>query len=154
MPSELSVSGFRSCIESSAPVAPHSLVRIRLPAARHGTGEARDGKRDDRSDGRAARLRGQPSYGTIDHGVDPAWEVGRDVQDHYGVTKFEPPLRASDGDSLPSVAAFHGYTEIENIRNFPDVLRPGEEVVISEKLHGKNCRVGLIRVPGDGGDAF
>jgi RNA ligase (TIGR02306 family) len=52
------------------------------------------------------------------------------------------------------VAAFHGYTEIENIRNFPDLLRPGEEVVITEKLHGKNCRLGLIRVPGDGGDTF
>ena len=37
----------------------------------------------------------------------------------------------------PAVAAFHRYTEIENIRNFPDVLRPGEEVVITEKIHGK-----------------
>ena len=95
---------------------------------------------------RAARLRGEPSYGTIDHAVDPAWEVGRDVRDHYGVTKFEPPVRPTDGDALPPVAAFHGYTEIENIRNFPDVLRPGEEVVITEKLHGKNCRLGLVRV--------
>ncbi len=95
---------------------------------------------------RAARLRGEASYGTIDHQVDPAWEVGLDVKDHYGVTKFEPPVRPTDGDSLRSVAAFHGYTEIENIRNFPDVLRPGEEVVITEKLHGKNCRLGLIRV--------
>ena len=103
---------------------------------------------------RAARLRGEPSYGTIDHAVDPAWEVGRDVKDHYGVTKFEPPVRPTDGDALPPVAAFHGYTEIENIRNFPDVLRPGEEVVITEKLHGKNCRLGLVRVPGEAGDTF
>jgi RNA ligase (TIGR02306 family) len=103
---------------------------------------------------RAARLRGEPSYGTIDHSVDPAWEVGRDVKDHYGVTKFEPPVRPTDGDSLPPLAAFHGYTEIENIRNFPDVLRPGEEVVITEKLHGKNCRLGLIRVPREACDTF
>ena len=103
---------------------------------------------------RAARLRGEPSYGTIDHAVDPAWEVGRDVRDHYGVTKFEPPVRPTDGDALPAVAAFHRYTDIENIRNFPDVLMPGEEVVITEKLHGKNCRLGLVRVPGEGGDTF
>ncbi len=103
---------------------------------------------------RAARLRGEPSYGTIDTEVDPAWEVGRDVKDHYGVTKFEPPLRPSDGDSLPPVAAFHGYTDVENIRNFPGVPRPGEEVVITEKLHGKNCRLGLVRVSGEGGDPF
>lgn len=31
------------------------------------------------------------------------------------------------------------------IRNFPDTFRSGEEVVITEKLHGKNCRLGLIR---------
>ena len=52
------------------------------------------------------------------------------------------------------MAAFHGYTDIENIRNFPDVLRPGEEVVITEKLHGKNCRLGLIRVSSAEGETF
>jgi RNA ligase (TIGR02306 family) len=103
---------------------------------------------------RAARLRGEASYGTIDHQVDPAWEVGLDVKDHYGVTKFEPPVRPTDGDSLRSVAAFHGYTDIENIRNFPEVIWPGEEVVITEKLHGKNCRLGLIRVSGKDGENF
>src|SRR5947209_19784081 len=113
-----------------------------------------DGTRQPGLRVRAARLRGEPSYGTIDHEVDPGWEVGRDVREHYGVTKFEPPERPCDGESLPSVAAFHGYTEIENIRNFPDVLRPGEEVVITEKLHGKNCRLGLVRVPGEGGDTL
>jgi RNA ligase (TIGR02306 family) len=103
---------------------------------------------------RAARLRGQPSYGTIDHNVDPAWEVGRDVMEHFCVTKFEPPVRPTDGDSLPPIAVFHSYTDIENIRNFPDVIRPGEEVVITEKLHGKNCRLGLVRISGEDGDTF
>ena len=103
---------------------------------------------------RAARLRGEPSYGTIDHDVDPSWEVGRDVKDVYGVTKFEPPVRPTDGETLPSVAAFHRYTDIENLRNFPDVLVPGEEVVITEKIHGKNCRLGLIRVSEEGNDTF
>ena len=63
-------------------------------------------------------------------------------------------MRPTDGEALPPLAASHGYTDIENIRNFPDVLRPGEEVVITEKLHGKNCRLGLIRVPGEAGDTF
>jgi RNA ligase (TIGR02306 family) len=113
-----------------------------------------DGSRKPGLRVRAARLRGEASYGTIDHQVDPAWEVGQDVKDHYGVTKFEPPIRPTDGASLPSVAAFHGYTEIENIRNFPDVIRTGEEVVITEKLHGKNCRLGLIRVRRDNAEGF
>lgn len=68
------------------------------------------------------------------------------MREHSGVTKFEPPERPADGDALPAVAAFHRYTEIENIRNFPDVLRPGEQVVITEKLLGKNCRLGRVRI--------
>ncbi|WP_422928061.1 RNA ligase (ATP) [Singulisphaera sp. PoT] len=108
-----------------------------------------DGSRKPGLRVRAARLRGEPSYGTIDHEVDPSWEVGLDVKDHYGVTKFEPPVRPTDGESLPPVPAFHLYTDIENIRNFPDVFSPGEEVVITEKLHGKNCRLGLVRVLSD-----
>src|SRR5437899_10767030 len=42
---------------------------------------------------RAPRLRGEPSYGTIDHQVDPDREVGRGGKGHYGVTTFEPPVR-------------------------------------------------------------
>ena len=77
------------------------------------------------------------------------------MREVYGVTKFEPPVRPTDGESLPPLATFHGYTEIENLRNFPGVLREGEEVVITEKLHGKNCRLGLVRVPDEeGGDAL
>lgn len=34
-----------------------------------------------------------------------------------------------------------------NIRNFPGVLVDGEEVVIDEKIHGSNCRVGMIAQP-------
>ena len=36
------------------------------------------------------------------------------------------------------------YTEIENLRNFTDILEDGEEVIVTEKLHGTNCRVGSI----------
>ena len=47
--------------------------------------------------------------------------------------------------------AFHTYTDIENYRNFPDLLQDGEEVVFTEKIHGKCTRVGLIRTSeGDG----
>ncbi len=110
-----------------------------------------DGSRKPGLRVRAARLRGEPSYGTIDSRVDPTWKVGRDLRDHFGITKFEPSERPLDGDILPAIAAFHTYTDIENIRNFPDVLREEEEVVITEKLHGKNCRLGLIRTQGSEG---
>ncbi len=103
---------------------------------------------------RAARLRGQPSFGTIDHEVDPSWEVGQDLKGFFGVVKFEPPVCPNDGDALPPLPNFPKYTEIENVRNFPDTLKPGEEVIFTEKLHGKNCRLGRVRVIDEQGDRF
>ncbi len=46
---------------------------------------------------RAARLRGEPSTGRSTTASIRRVEVGRDVRDHYGVTKFEPPERPNDG---------------------------------------------------------
>src|SRR4051812_36586251 len=36
---------------------------------------------------RCARLRGEPSFGVIMDLAEPAWDVGRDVAEHYGITK-------------------------------------------------------------------
>jgi RNA ligase (TIGR02306 family) len=39
---------------------------------------------------------------------------------------------------------FVSYTEIENMRNFPNIFCDGEQVLATEKIHGTNARVGLI----------
>jgi len=39
---------------------------------------------------------------------------------------------------------FVSYTDIENLRNFPAAFQEGEEVVITEKIHGTNSRVGVV----------
>ncbi len=93
---------------------------------------------------RCARLRGEPSFGVIMDPADPAWEIGRDVAEHYGITKFIPPIKVSAGDAAPHDERFPGYTEVENLRNFPEIFTPGEPVVATEKLHGTNQRTGLI----------
>lgn len=95
---------------------------------------------------RACRLRGECSFGTIQR-LSEDWPIGTDVKDYYGITKWEPPIKALDGDAAPPVAAFHNYTDIENLQNFPNIFKEGEEVVVDEKIHGSNCRVGLIRHP-------
>lgn len=105
---------------------------------------------------RAARLRGEQSFGVImpidpEQGDDPDWPVGTDVRDHFGVQKWEPPPRTTDGDAAPAHPRFHRYTDIEHWNNFPDVIADGEEVVVTEKLHGKNCRVGLVLETNDDG---
>lgn len=93
---------------------------------------------------RAAKFKGVSSFGTIQDPDDPSWPVGHDVKDHYGIKKFEPPLKSNDGDAATPISTFHNYTGIENLGNFPGVLHDGEEVVCTEKIHGTNCRVGYV----------
>ena len=74
------------------------------------------------------------------------------MAEHYGITKWEPPVKGFGGtpgggtcaDAVPTDPLFQAYTDIENFRNFPNVLISGEEVQITEKIHGTNCRVGAI----------
>jgi RNA ligase (TIGR02306 family) len=40
---------------------------------------------------------------------------------------------------------------MENLRSYPTVIAEGEEVVVTEKLHGTNCRVGFVTTLIDGG---
>jgi RNA ligase (TIGR02306 family) len=93
---------------------------------------------------RAAKFRGERSYGTIQDVEDPTWDIGKDLVEHYGITKYEPPVKSHAGDAAPEVEGFHKYTDIESFGNFPGVFQEGEEVVIDEKIHGTNCRVGLL----------
>ncbi len=93
---------------------------------------------------RCAKLRGEPSFGVIIPLEDPAWTEGQDVKDVYGITKYIPPVKLSAGDAAPDHPLFPEYTDVENLRNFPSVLTEGEEVVVTEKLHGTNCRIGRV----------
>ncbi|VTR97736.1 RNA ligase family protein [Tuwongella immobilis] len=96
-----------------------------------------------------ARLRGQPSYGMITKlDILPprpeGWSLGDDVAAVLGLSKWEPPIVSHDGDTERANPVFHRYVDLENYRNFPDLIPDGEPVVVTEKLHGKNCRVGRI----------
>lgn len=99
---------------------------------------------------RACKLRGEPSYGTIQR-VDglAEMELGTDLTTVLGVTKYEVPEKILPGDCEKEVANFYKYTGIENLGNYPDYMVVGEEVVVTEKIHGTNCRVGFIKVDGE-----
>lgn len=96
------------------------------------------------------RLRGEPSFGLVVPVPDEKehWEVGQNVAEYYGCKKYEPPIRPSSGNIAMHDSAidpfFQKYTDIENGRIFIDVLEPGEEVVVTEKIHGSNSRTGII----------
>lgn len=91
---------------------------------------------------RAAKLRGEPSYGVV---CEPFGELGEDVAEKLGITKYVPPVKVTAGDMEPEHPMFTRYTDIENMRNFPALLADGEQVVATEKIHGTNSRIGLIR---------
>jgi RNA ligase (TIGR02306 family) len=92
---------------------------------------------------RCAKLRGEPSFG-LAVPPDQDWPVGENVAEFYGAVKYEPPVRVTAGDAEKDHPLFVAYTEIENMRNFPTVFDQGESVILSEKIHGTQCRVGII----------
>lgn len=112
-----------------------------------------DGSRPSGGRVMVANLRGFKSYGFAAPVEDPAWEVGKDVADFYKVTKYEPPMKANQGDAERPHAGFHRFYDMENLRNFPDVFVDGEEVVATEKIHGENCRLALVKDTNDAGQA-
>lgn len=95
------------------------------------------------------KLRGEPSFGLVVEKPDGEdWEEGDNVADFYGATKYEPPIRASCGDVAKYDSEidpyFEAFTDIQNGRIFTEVFTDGEEVIVTEKLHGTNSRFGIV----------
>jgi len=89
------------------------------------------------------RLRGEPSFGLV---VSPEedWDVGTDVTDYYGAKKYEPPVVCKLDNAAPEDPFCPRYTDIENLRNYPRIFETGEMVVLTEKIHGTNVRIGIV----------
>lgn len=106
---------------------------------------------------KAARLRGIQSFGFV-MAIDPskgdltAWKEGDDVKEFFGVTKYEPPERTDEGDEDEPNDLFRRYTDLEHFSNFPNLFKDGEEVIITEKLHGRCTRIGLVIDKDENGD--
>lgn len=102
----------------------------------------------------AVKLRGEPSFGVVAPLDNPEWEVGQDVAEHYGATKWEPPARdfrrsvsgqqPQYSDALPENPYFHRYTDIQNLRHYKYLFADDEPVYVTEKLHGTSCRIGMV----------
>ena len=92
------------------------------------------------------KLRGYISQGLVIDIPDGKWKEGDDVAGFLGITKWEPPqssyqMAVTKKTSRKRInPLFDKYTEIENIKHYPDVFQEGEEVVITEKVHGSNAR--------------
>jgi RNA ligase (TIGR02306 family) len=110
-----------------------------------------DGSRPSGGRVMVAKLRGQPSYGFVIK-CPENYNLGDNVADQLRITKWEPPVESSIGDVETSHPLFHQYTDIENYRNYPNLFNEDDEVIITEKIHGTSCRLGLIEC--DNGPQF
>lgn len=89
---------------------------------------------------KAKKLRGVFSMGLLTE-ADPSWTVGQNVQEALGIVKYEPDMRlCMSGQDEKDPGFLPVYTDIEGLRRHPNVLVEGEDVVLTEKLHGSNGR--------------
>jgi len=76
---------------------------------------------------------------------------GDDLATRLGIKKWEPPTRKEPGaqriNNRQNTPGFDKYTDIQNIRNYNKVFEEGELVVVLEKIHGTNSRVGVVKNP-------
>lgn len=101
------------------------------------------------------KLRGEPSFGLIagiPEGME--WKEGDNVASYFDCKKFEPPIRVGCGDAAPYDEKidpyFEKFTDVQNGRIFTEILVEGEEVIMTEKIHGTSSRVGIIGDTPDG----
>lgn len=89
---------------------------------------------------KSRKLRGVFSMGLLTK-AEPGMVEGESVAERLGITKYEPPEDASTGGEAERCPfEWPKYTDLESIRRYPDVLKAGEEVVLTEKLHGTSAK--------------
>lgn len=93
---------------------------------------------------KAVRLRGVLSQGLC-YPAKAGWGEGQDVTEELEIEKYVPKIPVDMGGEVyafdPSKTMKY---DLENIKRFPDVLEEGEEVYITEKLHGTNFSCGVL----------
>jgi RNA ligase (TIGR02306 family) len=91
---------------------------------------------------RAAKLRGIFSEGLlIPVGENFTGEIGDDYTENFGVTKYEYPIPQGMHGQMENHLGQYKFPSPENLKRYKELLKEGEEVVISEKIHGTNFTV-------------
>lgn len=95
---------------------------------------------------KAVRLRGELSQGIVcrpralaDVDLARAALDGTDFAERLGITKWVPPIPPTMNGEVESAPDLLPWVDIENIQRFPDIFTAGEDVVLTEKLHGSAC---------------
>lgn len=89
---------------------------------------------------KAKRLRGVFSMGLLTRAPEGASE-GDDVAARLGITRYEPDEAGVGEEDETDPGWIPTYTDLEGLRRWKTALVEGEDVVITEKIHGANARL-------------
>jgi len=70
-------------------------------------------------------------------------EEGADVADLLCITKWEPPIPVHMNGEIFNAFGYTLKYDIENIKRYPDAFEEGDDVSITEKIHGTWCCMGF-----------
>lgn len=91
---------------------------------------------------RAAKLRGIFSEGLlIPVGENFTVNVGNDYTQYFGVTKYEYPVPQNMSGDVEAPIGQYKFPSPEILKRYRDILYEGEEVVVTEKIHGSNFTI-------------
>lgn len=91
---------------------------------------------------RAAKLRGIFSEGLlIPVSENFTGNVGDDYTEYFGVTKYEYPIPQNMSGDVEAPIGQYKFPSPEHLKRYRDVLHEGEQVVVTEKIHGTNFTI-------------
>lgn len=90
---------------------------------------------------RFIKLRGIPSHGFLIP-CPEGFTEGTNLQSYFGIEKYEPPVKPGfqGGTDFGPDGSIAPHYDIEGMRKYGHVIRDGELVSVTEKIHGMNGR--------------
>jgi len=103
---------------------------------------------------KALRLRGVYSEGLLypvkdnlhieGNGKSLIVEEGQDVSEFLSIEKYEPEIPTHMNGEVLNLHSYTKKYDFESILNVPDIFDENDHIVITEKLHGTFCNIGII----------
>lgn len=91
---------------------------------------------------KACKLRGEWSMGLLVP-APPGSQVGDNCMTAMGIEHYEPEVHggfSTGGENVSPPSGNFPVYDVENFRKYSRLFVPGEEVIVTEKIHGANSR--------------
>jgi RNA ligase (TIGR02306 family) len=89
------------------------------------------------------KLRGIVSMGLLVQ-TPEGYNIGDDVSGVLGVKRYEPPIQTKGGESVPGPNTVAYKYDVDAFLRYEHVFEEGENVYITEKIHGANARYTFV----------